>query len=264
MCRRRSPSGTFSPHAGAVITFSSAPVLPVGHLAEAVARYERLGFTLEEFEGGGCRLCLPRGSHPAPRNRGTGPARPAEDRGVLSVSDAHALHDEWREVVVDGRLIRRSTPTTGSSRGHSSTPTGPKQVLVDARPRHAVSCTTGVETPRPAGDSYAGLAQPPRALVPPAGSVSARRCEGRRPEGSQAGSFLRCLRVNLGYAPLISSTPGLKPIEYEISHVGDQPVVSTRHRPDARDALADQSSRGMDAVALPAPQAHPITGGPWS
>ena len=38
---------------GAVITFLSvAPVLPVRHLAQAVARYERLGFAVQQFEGG--------------------------------------------------------------------------------------------------------------------------------------------------------------------------------------------------------------------
>jgi len=95
-----------SPHAGAVITFSAvAPVLPVRHLAEAVARYERLGFTLEEFEGGGYafasrgEVCL----HLVTVER----VQPDESTVAvfLSVSDAHALHDEWSHVVVDGRLV---------------------------------------------------------------------------------------------------------------------------------------------------------------
>jgi len=36
-----------------VITFSSvAPVLPVRHLAKAADRYKRLGFAVQQFEGG--------------------------------------------------------------------------------------------------------------------------------------------------------------------------------------------------------------------
>jgi len=89
-----------------VITFSSvAPVLPVRHLAEAVARYKRLGFAVQLFEGGDYAFAS-RGEvnlHLATVER----VQPNESTVAvfLYVSDAHALHHEWREVVVDGRLV---------------------------------------------------------------------------------------------------------------------------------------------------------------
>ncbi len=97
---------TAGPHNGAVVTFSSvAPVLPVRHLAEAVACYKRLGFAVQLFEGGDYAFAS-RGEvnlHLATVERNE------PDKSTVAVflyvSDAHALHDEWTEVVVEGRLV---------------------------------------------------------------------------------------------------------------------------------------------------------------
>jgi len=105
-CARRSAGGTVCPHDGAVITFSSvAPVLPVRHLVDAAARYERLGFAVQHFEGGDYAFAS-RGEvnlHLATVQR----VQPDESTVAvfLYVSDAHALYHEWRAVAVDGRLV---------------------------------------------------------------------------------------------------------------------------------------------------------------
>lgn len=98
--------GTVGPHDGAVITFSSvAPVLPIRHLPDAVARYKQLGFAVQPFEGGDYAFAS-RGEvnlHLATVER----VQPDESTVAvfLYVSDADALHHEWTEVVVDGRLV---------------------------------------------------------------------------------------------------------------------------------------------------------------
>ena len=84
---------------------SVAPVLPVRQLAEAVDRYRRLGFAVELFEGGDYAFAS-RGQvelHLATVER----VQPdlSTVAVFLSVGDAHALHQEWREAVVDGRLV---------------------------------------------------------------------------------------------------------------------------------------------------------------
>lgn len=93
-------------HAESVTTFSSvSPVLPVRHLAGAVARYQRLGFAVELFEGGDYAFAS-RGQvnlHLATVDR----LQPDESTVAvfLYVSDAHALHREWADAAVDGRLV---------------------------------------------------------------------------------------------------------------------------------------------------------------
>ncbi len=93
-----------------VIIFSSvAPVLPVTNLAEAVARYQpryqRLGFDAQQFEGGGYAFASlgEVNLHLATVER----VQPNESTVAvfLAVNDARALHDEWRTVVIDGRLV---------------------------------------------------------------------------------------------------------------------------------------------------------------
>ncbi len=78
-----------------MIAFSSvAPVLPVRQLAEATARYKRLGFAVQQFEGGDYAFAS-RGEvnlHLATVER----AQPDESTVAvfLAVSDAHALHQK--------------------------------------------------------------------------------------------------------------------------------------------------------------------------
>ncbi len=91
---------------GSVIAFSSAAlVLAVRHLAEAAARYRRLGFAVRDFEGGDYAFAS-RGEvnlHLATVVR----VQPEESTVAvfLYVSDAHARYDEWRDAAVNGRLV---------------------------------------------------------------------------------------------------------------------------------------------------------------
>ena len=89
-----------------MITFSSvAPVLPVKNVVQAVARYRRLGFGVEVFEGGDYAFAS-RGDvnlYLAAVDRVTpNDSLVAE---FLHVSDAHALYGEWAAAGAEGRLV---------------------------------------------------------------------------------------------------------------------------------------------------------------
>lgn len=80
-------------------------MLPVRHLAEAADRYTRLGFAVRSFEGGGYAFAS-RGEvnfHLTTVER----LQPDESTVAvfLYVSDAHALHREWEDAAVVGRLV---------------------------------------------------------------------------------------------------------------------------------------------------------------
>jgi len=109
---------------GFVITFSSAvPVLPVRDLAEAAARYRRLGFAVRDFEGGDYAFAS-RGEvnlHLATVTR----VQP--DQSTVAVflyvstpTPCTASGQMPPSMVVSSRPFRL---TTGSSRAHTSTPT---------------------------------------------------------------------------------------------------------------------------------------------
>lgn len=89
-----------------VIAFSSvAPVLPVQDFSAAVTRYEQLGFKVNVFEGGDYAF-VSRGNvylHLARVDRVE--SNESLVAVYLYVSDAQALHREWSDAGVDGRLV---------------------------------------------------------------------------------------------------------------------------------------------------------------
>lgn len=108
-----------------MIAFSSvAPVLPVRDLPAAVARYERLGFALDVFDGGEYAFAT-RGDvslHLAAVDRVV-----PDDSLVavyLHVSDAHALHQEWTGAMTDGRLVAPEETDYGKTEGAYVDPDG--------------------------------------------------------------------------------------------------------------------------------------------
>ena len=88
------------------VTFEGvAPVLPVLDLEAALERYRRLGFEVEAYGGperygfvrrGGVSLHVTEWREHDPARTGA--------HVYLYVSDADALHEEWRTAGVDGRL----------------------------------------------------------------------------------------------------------------------------------------------------------------
>jgi catechol 2,3-dioxygenase-like lactoylglutathione lyase family enzyme len=109
-----------------MVTFNSvSPVLPVQDLAAALARYERLGFTVQGYEGGDdygyarrdeVWLHLSRIDHVH-----------AEDSHVsvyFYVDDADALHEQWAEAGVEGRLNAPADTAYGLREGSYVDPDG--------------------------------------------------------------------------------------------------------------------------------------------
>ena len=88
------------------ITFNRvSPVIPVLDLDAALDRYRRLGFAVEPYEGGPRYGFVERGSvqlHLTEWDEHD-PLRTAA-QVYLYVSDADALHEEWANSGVDGRL----------------------------------------------------------------------------------------------------------------------------------------------------------------
>ena len=83
-----------------------APVIPVRDLSAALERYRRLSFAVEPYEGrepygfvdrGGVSLHLTESAEDDPARTGS--------QVYLYVSNADALHAEWKAAHVQGRLI---------------------------------------------------------------------------------------------------------------------------------------------------------------
>jgi catechol 2,3-dioxygenase-like lactoylglutathione lyase family enzyme len=81
-----------------------APVIPVRDIDAAVARYRRLGFQVERYEGPAQYAFAERGPVSMHLHGWKG-WHPAQAGIVyLYVSDADALHAEWSRAGVDGQL----------------------------------------------------------------------------------------------------------------------------------------------------------------
>ena len=97
----------------AEVTFTAvAPVVPVRDLDAALDRYRRLGFAVRPYTGGQRYGFVDRGpvSLHLTEWAGHDPASTAA-AVYLYVSDADALHDQWADAGVDGRLTGpRDTP----------------------------------------------------------------------------------------------------------------------------------------------------------
>jgi catechol 2,3-dioxygenase-like lactoylglutathione lyase family enzyme len=90
------------------ITFSEvAPVIPVRDLDAALDRYRRLGFAVESYAGGERYGYVRRGGIQMHLTEWTehDPERTAA-AVYLYVSDADALHAQWKAVGVEGRLTK--------------------------------------------------------------------------------------------------------------------------------------------------------------
>jgi catechol 2,3-dioxygenase-like lactoylglutathione lyase family enzyme len=89
------------------VTFTAvAPVIPVRNLDAALERYRRLGFAASAYTGPERYGYVDRGAvslHLTEWDQHD----PAKDGAVvyLYVSDADALHAEWKRAEVDGRLV---------------------------------------------------------------------------------------------------------------------------------------------------------------
>ena len=102
-----------------------APVFVTTDLARALAHYERLGFTVEAYDGGdhygyagrdGIEIHLARVER-LDRDTTTSCA-------YIWVDDANALHDEWAAAEVEGRLHRPSPTPYGLNEGAHVDPDG--------------------------------------------------------------------------------------------------------------------------------------------
>jgi catechol 2,3-dioxygenase-like lactoylglutathione lyase family enzyme len=90
-----------------VITFASvAPVLPTRDLDASLAHYERLGFTVDAYAGGGYGF-VHWGDVDIHLSQWDehDPLRTAA-QVYLYVSDADALHAQWRAAGVEGRFTK--------------------------------------------------------------------------------------------------------------------------------------------------------------
>jgi catechol 2,3-dioxygenase-like lactoylglutathione lyase family enzyme len=88
-----------------VVFRSVAPVVPVRDLAAALERYRRLGFAVRAYEGGGYGYADRDGValHLAEWPE-LDPARTGS-QVYYFVSDADAVHEQWRRSGVPGRLV---------------------------------------------------------------------------------------------------------------------------------------------------------------
>jgi catechol 2,3-dioxygenase-like lactoylglutathione lyase family enzyme len=126
---------------------SVAPVIPVRDLDAALERYRRLGFTVHAYEGAEHYGYAERGSVSLHLSETTTHEEGREGAEIyLYVSDADALHAQWKASDVEGRLTRLHDTPYGLREFAYVDPDGTA---------HRVGSPVTTPTPSPAGPARA-------------------------------------------------------------------------------------------------------------